>query len=48
LKRWTGADERLALQAMRFVYGTDDRQLRFVENRLGKGTPQFIGDAAAG
>jgi hypothetical protein len=29
-------------QAQKFVYGTDNRQLRFVANRLGRGVPQFI------
>lgn len=29
-------------QAQKYVYGTNDRQLRFVANRLGRGTPQFI------
>jgi Protein of unknown function (DUF4238) len=29
-------------QAQKFVYGVDERQLRFIENRLGRGTPQFI------
>jgi hypothetical protein len=29
-------------QAQQYVYGTDDRQLRFVSNRLGRGVPQFI------
>ena len=29
-------------QAQKYVYGTDNRQLRFVSNRLGKGVPQFI------
>jgi hypothetical protein len=29
-------------QAQQYVYSTDDRQLRFVSNRLGRGVPQFI------
>jgi hypothetical protein len=29
-------------QAQKYVYSTDDRQLRFVCNRLGRGVPQFI------
>jgi hypothetical protein len=37
------ANDRIASQAMRFVYGIDDMQLRFVENRLGHGEPQFVG-----
>jgi hypothetical protein len=32
-------NDRVALQARRFVYGTDDRHLRFVANRLGKMLP---------
>jgi hypothetical protein len=29
-------NDRMGRQARKFVYGTDDRQLRFVENRLGE------------
>ncbi len=29
-------------QAQKYVYGADDRQLRFVGNRLGRGVPQFV------
>ena len=29
-------NDRMALQARRFVYGVDDKQLRFVANRLGR------------
>jgi hypothetical protein len=29
-------------QAQKYVYSTDDRQLRFVQNRLGRGVAQFI------
>jgi hypothetical protein len=32
-------NDRVALQARRFVYGSDDRQLRFVANRLGRMEP---------
>ena len=32
-------NDRVASQARRFVYGTDDRQLSFVANRLGKMVP---------
>jgi hypothetical protein len=32
-------NERVTSQARQFVYGTDDSQLRFVENRLGKMVP---------
>lgn len=32
-------NDRVASQARRFVYGSDDRQLRFVENRLGRMEP---------
>ena len=32
-------NHRVAVQARRFVYGIDDSQLRFVENRLGKMEP---------
>ena len=35
----------VAQRAHKYVYGTDDRQLRFVENRLGKTSVQLIGDA---
>jgi hypothetical protein len=32
-------NHRVAIQARRFVYGIDDSQLRFIENRLGKKEP---------
>jgi hypothetical protein len=32
----------IALQAHTYVYGEDDSQARFVENRLGRGKPQLI------
>jgi hypothetical protein len=32
-------NNQVAQQAHKFVYGTDDRQLRFVANRLGKRMP---------
>ena len=32
-------NDRVASQARRFVYGSDDRQLRFVANRLGRMEP---------
>ena len=38
------SNHRIAFQAAEFVYGCDDRQRRFVENRLGRGVPQFLGD----
>lgn len=34
-------NSRVAEQARRFVYGVDDRQLRFISNRLGKKTPAY-------
>jgi hypothetical protein len=37
------ANDRVARQAKKYVYGRDGRQLRFVENRLGHGDVQFIG-----
>jgi len=35
-------NDRVSRQACDFVYGDDDKQLRFVDKRLGKGLPQFI------
>jgi hypothetical protein len=32
-------NDLIATQARKYVYGTDDRQLRFVANRLGKQIP---------
>lgn len=32
-------NDRVASQARRYVYGNDNRQLRFVENRLGRKWP---------
>lgn len=32
----------LCLQAAKYVYGSDDSQLRFVSNRLGRGKPQLF------
>jgi hypothetical protein len=32
-------NDRVASQARKFVYGTDDSQLRFVANRLGRMEP---------
>lgn len=32
-------NDRVASQARRYVYGTDDSQLRFVANRLGQKKP---------
>jgi hypothetical protein len=32
-------NDRIVRQARTFVYGTDDRQLRFVANRLGEKMP---------
>lgn len=32
-------NSRVAEQAVKYVYGVDDRQLRFVANRLGKKLP---------
>lgn len=39
----TQVNDVVASQAAKFVYGQDDSQLRFVENRLGRLPPQFIG-----
>jgi hypothetical protein len=39
-----GFNDRIVSQARRYVYGTDDRQLRFVSNRFGRqllSTPMF-------
>jgi len=39
-----GLNDRIVSQARRYVYGTDDRQLRFVSNRFGRqllSTPMF-------
>ena len=35
-------NDRICTQAKAYVYGDSDRQLKFVENRLGRGAPQFI------
>ena len=35
-------NDLVARQAHTYVYGRNDAQLRFVENRLGRGTPQLI------
>jgi hypothetical protein len=35
-------NDKVVLQAQKYVYDTNDRQLRFVENRPGRGTPQLI------
>jgi hypothetical protein len=32
-------NNKVAEQAVKYVYGVDDRQLRFVANRLGKKMP---------
>ena len=37
------SNDKVASQAKKYVYGTDDNQLRFVENRLGRGEVQFVG-----
>jgi hypothetical protein len=38
-------NDRMARQARRFVYGVDDKQLRFVLNRLGRKEKAGPGDA---
>jgi hypothetical protein len=38
-------NEVVVSQSHRFVYGTDDRQIRFVDNRLGREPSQFIAPA---
>jgi hypothetical protein len=41
-------NDTVASQAARFVYATNSRQIRFVENRLGRGKTQMIGAPADG
>jgi uncharacterized protein DUF4238 len=41
-------NDRVASQARRFVYGTDDRQLRFVSKRLGQKKPSIPLEARYG
>jgi hypothetical protein len=42
----TSLNDAVSRQACSYVYGADDTQLRFVENRLGKAPPQFIAGKA--